>query len=181
MVSTAQIAPRKKQTMDDAELERTYDAHASGLFRYLLRFTKCEADARDLLQDLFIKLARGDTGPALSETARLYRIAHNLAVDWLRRRAARGEAHERLSQESDANPHCSCHPDSGVLAHSLARAVDSLPDEQRAVVELKLFDGLTFDEIAEVQGVPLNTAASRWRYALERLRAILRPIYEEIR
>jgi RNA polymerase sigma-70 factor (ECF subfamily) len=58
--------------------------------------------------------------------------------------------------------------------------VESLPDEQRAVVELKLFDGLTFEEIAEVQGVPLNTAASRWRYGIERLRAILRPIYEEI-
>jgi RNA polymerase sigma-70 factor (ECF subfamily) len=44
--------------------------------------------------------------------------------------------------------------------------VEFLPDEQRAVVELKLFDGLTFEEIAEVQGVPLNTAASRWRYAI---------------
>lgn len=168
------------RTMDDAELEKTYDAHAAGLFRYLISFTKCEADARDLLQDLFIKLARGEKGQAVTETARLYRIAHNLAVDWLRRRAARGEAHERLSQESDSNPQCSGNPDSGVLAYSFARAVESLPDEQRAVVELKLFDGLTFEEIAEVQGVPLNTAASRWRYGIERLRAILRPIYEEI-
>ena len=171
---------QQPRTMDDAELEKTYDAHAAGLFRYLISFTKCEADARDLLQDLFIKLARGEKGQAVTETARLYRIAHNLAVDWLRRRAARGEAHERLSQESDSNPQCSGNPDAGVLAYSFARAVESLPDEQRAVVELKLFDGLTFEEIAEVQGVPLNTAASRWRYGIERLRAILRPIYEEI-
>ena len=152
---------QQPRTMDDAELENTYDAHAAGLFRYLISFTKCEADARDLLQDLFIKLARGEKGQALTETARLYRIAHNLAVDWLRRRAARGEAHERLSQESDSNPQCSGNPDSGVLAYSFARALESLPDEQRAVVELKLFDGLTFEEIAEVQGVPLNTAASK--------------------
>ncbi len=51
---------QQPRTMDDVELEKTYDAHAAGLFRYLISFTKCEADARDLLQDLFIKLARGE-------------------------------------------------------------------------------------------------------------------------
>jgi RNA polymerase sigma-70 factor (ECF subfamily) len=58
--------------------------------------------------------------------------------------------------------------------------METLPQEQMAVVQLRLFDGLTFEEIAAVQSVPLNTAVSRWRYALERLRAILRPLYEEI-
>ena len=43
--------------MKPRELERIYDAHASGLFHYLAAFTKTEADARDLLQELFIKLA----------------------------------------------------------------------------------------------------------------------------
>jgi RNA polymerase sigma-70 factor (ECF subfamily) len=166
--------------MNDAELETAYDAHASGLFLYLLGFTKCEADARDLLQDLFIKLAREAIGAAPSEKARLYRIAHNLAIDWLRRRAARGNAYERLFEESDAHPQCADEPDAGLLAASLATAMETLPQEQMAVVQLRLFDGLTFEEIAAVQSVPLNTAVSRWRYALERLRAILRPLYEEI-
>ena len=166
--------------MDDADLEKAYDAHASGLFRYLMGFTKCEADARDLLQDLFIKLARGGKGPALSEKPLLYRIAHNLAIDWLRRRAARGDAQERLLKELDPNPQCSHDPDSDLLATSFASAMETLPEEQMAVVQLRLFDGLTFEEIAAVQSVPLNTAASRWHYALERLRSILRPLYEEI-
>lgn len=166
--------------MNDAELEKAYDAHASGLFRYLLGFTKCEADARDLLQDLFIKLAREVKGPVLSEKARLYRIAHNLAIDWLRRRAARGNAYQRLFNESDANPLCTDEPDSSLLAARFAQAMESLPEEQLAVVQLRLFDCLTFEQIAAVQSVPLNTAVSRWRYALERLRSILRPLYEEI-
>ena len=55
-----------------------------------------------------------------------------------------------------------------------------LPDEQRTIIQLKLWDGLTFEESAEAQGVPLNTAASRYRYGLEKLRTLLRPLYEEL-
>lgn len=166
--------------MDAADLEKVYDAYASGLFHYLIGFTRCEADARDLLQDLFIKLAQGARKPALSEKAFLYRIAHNLAIDWLRRQAPRGDVQERFFSELDPNPHCTDDPDSSLLASSFASAIQTLPREQLAVVQLRLFDGLTFEEIAAIQSVPLNTAASRWRYALEKLRAILRPLYEEI-
>jgi RNA polymerase sigma-70 factor (ECF subfamily) len=49
------------------------------------------------------------------------------------------------------------------------------------VVHLKLWSGLTFERIAEVLEVPLNTAASRYRYGLDKLRARLRPLYDEIR
>ena len=59
-------------------------------------------------------------------------------------------------------------------------ALNELPAEQRTVAQLKLWDGLTFDEIARAQGIPLNTAASRYRYAIDKLRALLRPLYEEI-
>jgi RNA polymerase sigma-70 factor (ECF subfamily) len=132
------------------------------------------------LQELFIKLARGVKPGALSEKAFLYRIAHNLAIDWLRRRSAQKDAQERLSKELDTTPRWTDSRDDAVLAAGFARAMQSLPQEQMTVVQLKLIDGLTFDEIAAVQGVPLNTAASRWRYAIERLRSILRPLYEEI-
>ena len=74
--------------MNDRELERLYDAHASGLFHYLVTFTKTEADARDLLQEIFIKLARGVKMGVQSEKAFLFRLAHNLAIDWMRRRRA---------------------------------------------------------------------------------------------
>ena len=168
------------KTMNDRELKRIYDAHASGLFHYLVTFTKTEADARDLLQELFIKLARGVKMEVRSEKAFLYRLAHNLAIDWLRRRKVRWDSEERLWKELDAGGQPAVDPDAALLARSFAEAMQSLPDEQRATVQLKLWDGLTFEEIAEAQGIPLNTAASRYRYGLDKLRTLLRPIYDEL-
>ena len=55
------------------------------------------------------------------------------------------------------------------------------PAEQRAVIQLKLWGGETFEQIAEMLGIPQNTAASRYRYALDKLRERLRPLYDEIR
>jgi RNA polymerase sigma-70 factor (ECF subfamily) len=57
----------------------------------------------------------------------------------------------------------------------------SLPAEQRAVVHLKLWEGLTFEEIAVALEIPLNTAASRYRYGVDKLRQHLRPLYEEMK
>ena len=166
--------------MTDHELERLYDAHASGLFHYLVTFTKTEADARDLLQELFIKLARGVKTELQSEKAFLYRLAHNLAIDWLRRRKTRWDSEERLMKELADGTQVEPDPDAALLALGFADAMKTLPDEQRTIIQLKLWDGLTFEEIAEAQGIPLNTAASRYRYGLDKLRTLLRPLYEEL-
>ncbi|HEY0548818.1 MAG TPA: sigma factor-like helix-turn-helix DNA-binding protein, partial [Verrucomicrobiae bacterium] len=57
----------------------------------------------------------------------------------------------------------------------------TLPTEQRAVAHLKLWEGLTFEVIAETLGISPNTAASRYRYAIDKLRERLRPLYDEIK
>jgi RNA polymerase sigma-70 factor (ECF subfamily) len=59
--------------------------------------------------------------------------------------------------------------------------MEELPPDQRAVVHLKLWEHLTFDAIAEMLDISQNTAASRYRYAIDKLRERLRPIYEEIK
>lgn len=56
-----------------------------------------------------------------------------------------------------------------------------MPEEQRAVVHLKLWGELTFEQIAAALEIPPNTAASRYRYALDKLRGRLRPLYEEMK
>jgi RNA polymerase sigma-70 factor (ECF subfamily) len=56
-----------------------------------------------------------------------------------------------------------------------------LPAEQRAVAHLKLWEKLTFSDIAQTLEIPLNTAASRYRYGLDKLRDRLRPLYDEIK
>ena len=56
-----------------------------------------------------------------------------------------------------------------------------LPPGQRAVLHLKLWEDLTFDAIADALDLSPNTAASRYRYALDKLRARLRPLYDELK
>jgi RNA polymerase sigma-70 factor (ECF subfamily) len=166
--------------MHDRDLERIYDTHASGLYRYLLTFTRAEPDARDLLQDLFIKLAQSPPTEVRNEKSFLYRLAHNLAIDWLRRRATRQQSETALLAHLNGHTHSTPDPDTRALAQTFADALLKLPDEQRTILHLKLWEGLTFEQIAETQAIPLNTAASRYRYGLDKLRALLRPIYEEL-
>ena len=166
--------------MNDQDLERLYDAYASGLFHYLVSFTKTEVDAQDLLQEIFIRLAQGVKMDAHSERAFLFRLAHNLAIDWLRRRKVRWGSEEELLKDIEGGHQRAVDPDAALLARCFADAMKTLPNEQRTIVQLKLWDGLTFEEIADIQGIPLNTAASRYRYALEKLKTLLRPLYDEL-
>ena len=72
-------------------------------------------------------------------------------------------------------------PDEAAFRNELATALGELPADQRAVVHLKLWAGLTFEEIAATLEIPLNTAASRYRYGLDKMRDQLRPLYDEIK
>jgi len=165
------------------DLERLYDEHAQALFSFLLSFTRSEADTRDLLQELFIKLARrpGLLDGIRDERAFLLRLSHNLAIDLMRRRSARQRQHEQMAVEALDLFAAAHEPDERAFREALSGALWELPPEQRAVVHLKLWEGLTFEQIAELLDIPLNTAASRYRYGLDKLRERLRPLYDEIK
>lgn len=169
--------------MPPGELARLYDAHAAALFAFLLNLTRHEADTRDALQEIFRRLtARPDALRGVrDERGWLLRLAHNLAVDALRRRDARTRAHDALAAESAGLFAGADDPDEAAFRRELAEALGELPPEQRAVVHLKLWEGLTFERIAALLGIPLNTAASRYRYGMDKMRARLRPLYDEIR
>ena len=169
--------------MAQADIERLYDEHAQALFAFLLSLTRHEADTRDLLQEVFVKLAQR---PELLEGLRderafLLRLAHNLAIDLIRRRGTREKHHEQLAGEPASIFTPASEPDEGAFREALAAALGEVPAEQRAVVHLKLWEGLTFERIADLLGIPVNTAASRYRYGLDKLRERLRPLYDEIR
>jgi RNA polymerase sigma-70 factor, ECF subfamily len=166
-----------------ADMERLYDDHAQALFAFLLNFTRDENDTRDVLQEVFVKLARQPDliGGARDERAFLIRLAHNAAVDLMRRRGARERRHEQAGAEKTSPFAPSTDPDETAFRQELSIALDELPDEQRAVVHLKLWEGLTFEQIAAALSISPNTAASRYRYGLDKLRARLRPLYEELK
>ncbi|EEF59616.1 RNA polymerase sigma factor [Pedosphaera parvula] len=167
----------------ESNLERLYDEHAQALFAFLLNFTHNEADTRDLLQELFIKLARR---PELlkgvrDERAFLLHLAHNLAIDLVRRRGTREKNYDQLALEINSVFLPATDRDEAAFRVALSKALGELPAEQRAVVHLKLWEGLTFEEIAKALDLSPNTAASRYRYGLDKLREQLRPLYEEIK
>jgi len=165
------------------ETERLYDAHAQALFAFLLNLTRAEADTRDLLQKIFVKLARepGLLAGVREERAFLIRLAHNAAIDLMRRRGARERTKENFAAEIISPFAPTSDPDEKLFRAELSVALGELPAEQRAVVHLKLWGGLTFEAIAAALEIPPNTAASRYRYGLDKLRGRLRPLYEEMK
>jgi RNA polymerase sigma-70 factor (ECF subfamily) len=160
--------------MPPETLAALYDAHAAALYRFLLSLTASEPDTRDLLQDLFVKLAR-QSGPAPDDPqAYLFRAARNGFIDLVRHSARRRDVLNRYQDEQGppqvSAPDPAATPDPTLaIAHALA----SLPEEQRAVVHLKIWENLTFARIAEIMAIPANTAASRYRYAMDHLRQTL--------
>lgn len=151
-----------------------YDAHGPRTFRYLLALLGNRAEAEDALQVVFVELARHPELLDRIETPAAYLItaARNVAL------RARASADRRRSKEAplgaaellEARDSERCDP---AEITRLERAIRQLPDEQREVLCLKAFEGMTFNEIAAALGIPANTAASRYRYALDKLRTLL--------
>jgi len=167
----------------ETDIERLYDGHAQSLFAFLLNLTRDEADTRDLLQDIFVKLAREPKllAGVRDQRAFLIRLAHNAAIDLMRRRGARDRTKENFAAEKTSPFAPADDPDETFFRNELSAALAGLPPEQRAVAHLKLWEGLTFEEIAAALDISPNTAASRYRYGLDKLRDRLRPLYEEIK
>lgn len=168
---------------DEAELRRLYDAHANALYAYLLNLTRNESDSHDILQDVFCHIARHhhDVAKAREERAFLLRMAYNAFVDSTRRRHARERREQSFAQESVGLFEQAARADEAVFRKELEAAMGELPVEQRSVVHLRLWEELTFDEIATLMQIPPDTAASRYRYGIDKLRDRLRQLYDEIR
>ena len=145
--------------MEATELGALYDAWASRLLAYMMTITRDRTKAEDALQNLFVKLAAGR--PDLRDpSVYLFRAARNEAIRLSRRRLEKPLADlEILAAPSESA--------------GLRDALDRLPSDQLDVVVLHVFEGLTFRETAEVLGIPQDTAASRYRYALEQLRELI--------
>jgi RNA polymerase sigma-70 factor (ECF subfamily) len=163
---------------DRAPIAAIYDAHGAALAAFALNLTRCEADARDIVQEIFCRLAREPSLLAKAHNPRafLLTMAYRMVVDLHRRQAVRsGHGAEPVELFVPA-----ANPDEVHFREAVAEAMAGLPADQRAVVHLKLWEALTFEQIAETLGIPPNTAASRYRYGIDKLRTLLRPVYEEM-
>jgi RNA polymerase sigma-70 factor (ECF subfamily) len=163
------MADRPRETAS-ARAGRLYDEFGSGLYRYAVMLLADAGAAEDALQQVFAALLR-HSGTIDNEAHYLRRAVRNECYSMLRRRVRRGgEALDRPLLEPAA---------AEGMTHAerlaLEAAIRELPPEQREVVHLHVFEGWTFQEVADGCGESINTVASRYRYALARLREALAP------
>lgn len=158
---------------DEAAFATAYDLFGARLFRTAVRVLGNASEAEDAVQELFVSLVRSRD--------RLRHVEHLPAYLFvsLRRLLARWSANarrERARQVTEAEPAAATAAaavPTNELREELDAALAELPAEQREVVVLKLDAELTWQAIGHVLGISPNTAASRYRYALEKLRATL--------
>lgn len=158
---------------DEGPLAALYDRYAAGLYAYVFAITANEADAEDIVHEVFERaLVRHRSFFGLRNPAGyLHRAARNAAYDRLRRRAVR-------ERKRDAIPAPAILESVDPLADAersqqINDALSALPVDQREVVLLRFYQDMTFGQIGRVMNSSANTAASRCRYALAKLREIL--------
>jgi RNA polymerase sigma-70 factor (ECF subfamily) len=159
-------------------LGELYDRHAASLFRHAVALTRRSADAEDLVQSVFVKLAT--TGAELLAVRKPASYLHRiLSTTWLdsQRRTIAGERAVEISTMNAVEPH----PFGLEGSIDIGRALDGLPDAQREAVVLHVFDGFSFREVGRATGVSIFTAAARYRLAIARLRKTLARVPEETR
>lgn len=166
----------------DTALETLIARHKEKIFTQIMMFVRDRNQAEDIFQDTFIKIIKtlrsgrytdeGKFGPWAA------RIAYNLCVDHFRR--SKRNPHVHGSEEFDIFDVIQMTDDNvedritrTETHNKVRRLVNALPKEQREVVILRHYSGMSFKEIAELTGVSINTALGRMRYALINMRKLV--------
>jgi RNA polymerase sigma-70 factor, ECF subfamily len=148
-------------------------AREAALLVYARHWARSEADAGDVVQEGVVRFL-GARARAADPEAYLYACVRSAALDWLRRNSRRVRHEEAAARERPAADSAFESPiERAEEARAAEAAGAALPEHQREAVLLKIWGGLTFSQIGTVQGVPLDTAASRYRTAMESLRSTL--------
>jgi RNA polymerase sigma-70 factor, ECF subfamily len=147
-----------------------YDAHGAAVYRLALAILGSRADAQDAVSETFLAAARHDLRRIHNPRAYLLASVRHQAIAILRRRRRETttDPADACLFDAQASP-----PDQTLLARRVADALRELPAEQREVIVLKVYEELTFAEIAKITHTRPNTVASRYRYAVEKLRKLL--------
>ena len=169
---------------DQAAIEILINRHRSKVYTYILLTIKNQQLAEDLFQETFIKVIQSlrsgkyrDNGKFLSW---VIRIAHNLVIDHFRKEkqlnTLSNDSYEtdifNSKKMSDKNVEEFLIEDQ--IQNDVRKLIDELPDDQKEVILLRHYGGLSFKEIADQTNVSINTALGRMRYALINLRKLIK-------
>ncbi len=163
--------------------ELLYDRYSPRLFGLALKILQNQSLAEDVIQEVFVSIwqkarryQKGRGAPA----AWLLTLCRNRSIDLLRSQASRNrrtvdmadDIQERLQAVAQNDPLTAV--DAGQQAENIRTAMAQLPDEQRQIIEMSYFKGLSQTEIAADLQLPLGTVKTRTRLGMEKLRRILR-------
>lgn len=159
-------------------LERVYLEHRQGLYTLALAITRNPAAAEDAVQDAFARLWGNPNRPEGNLVSYVFASVRNAALDQLRRRARAAAWLESASIYSNLPEDPAASLIDAEQHHMVREAVDALPDAEREAVVLRIYAGLSFDDMAQTLGEPLPTVASRYRRALAKLGRVVKAVTE---
>ena len=175
--SDATRAPvRSGSTMERDQVVEAYEQHSGGLARFLVGVLRDDALAADALQNTYARLIeKGADVELRSIRSWLFRVAFNEAMLIKRKDAAQTRKVDNAAWTLIKNQQ---QKDTDATAAAMRRervqrlkaALDRLPDEQRKIVVMRIYDGLKFKDISQTLQLPLGTVLSRMQLALKKLR-----------
>lgn len=167
---------------NEKALELLIQRHESKIFGFIYSKIADREVANDIFQDTFIKVIRTLKSTSYSEEGKflpwVMRIAHNLIIDHFRRNKKmplfrETEDFSIFSVMSDDSLSIENQLIATQVEIDLRRIINELPDDQKEVVIMRMYQDMSFKEISEVTGVSINTALGRMRYALLNLRKVI--------
>jgi len=178
----------------NTKIEETIKKERNRLFNFIRKNVSIEEDAEDILQDVLYQFTTGFDEIEYFEkiSSWLFQTARNKIIDLYRKKKTvslnyqlpEDDGDEETLSLADILPDLSSNPDKVYLQdliwQEIQDALDELPEEQKDVFEMNEFEQMSFKEISELIGVPVNTLLSRKRYAVLYLRKRLKNIYKEI-
>lgn len=167
---------------DENALALLIKKHQSKIYGFIYSKVTDRDIADDIFQDTFIKVIKTLKSNAYNEEGKflpwVMRISHNLIVDHFRKNKKmpmhrETEEFSIFSIMSDNSPNVESRIITEQVENDLQRLIEELPDDQKEVLQMRIYQDLSFKEIADLTGVSINTALGRMRYALMNLRKVI--------
>lgn len=167
---------------DENALATLITRHQSKIYGFIYSKVTDRDIADDIFQDTFIKVIKTLKSNSYNEEGKflpwVMRISHNLIVDHFRRNKKmpmfrETEEFSIFSIMTDNSPNIENRIITEQVENDLQRLIEELPDDQKEVLQMRIYQDLSFKEIADLTGVSINTALGRMRYALMNLRKVI--------
>lgn len=167
---------------EESALAKLINKHQSKIYGFIYSKVLDRDVTEDIFQDTFIKVIKTLKSGAYNEEGKflpwVMRISHNLIVDHFRR--SKKVSFQRETEEfsifsviTDSAPNVESKIITDQIVNDLKKLIDELPQDQKEVLHMRVYEDLSFKEISELTGVSINTALGRMRYALMNLRKII--------